>query len=40
MRCIVLILGAMCLSLWGPAAGAEMEVLELQVGETLSLIHI
>ena len=39
MRCIVLILGAMCLSLWGPAAGAEMEVLELQVGETRVLPH-
>lgn len=39
MRRIVLILGAMGLCLWAPAAWAEMEVLQLQVGETRVLPH-
>jgi len=39
MKRIVLIFGAMCLSLWGAAAWGQMEVLELQVGETRVLPH-
>ena len=39
MKRIVLIFGAVCLSLWGAAAWGQMEVLELQVGETRVLPH-